>query len=323
VSGSSVTPARLALLATGGTIACTLDAHGRAVKTLRAADLLARAGADGVTAVDHGLLSSWDIGPADMLDMARRVDQLLAEHDGVVVTHGTDTLEETAALLSFAVRSAGAVVVTGAMRAADEPGSDGAANLRDALAVAGHPDAAGRGALVTFAGEVHAGTRVTKGHSSALAAFASPGTGPVGLVQERRVEFLAPPRPPTRYDVAAADADVPLLTAAPGVDERVVEAALERAQGLVVAGMGLGHLPSAWMPLLGDAVGRGVPVVRATRTGEGPVGGRYAGPGGDLDAEERGLLSAGFRPPYLARIELICALGAGVDPAEAFGRPLP
>jgi L-asparaginase len=317
-----VTP-RLALLATGGTIACTLDADGRAVKTQTAEQLLAAAGMAGVTAVDQGLLSSWDLTPAAMLDIARRVDDLLAEHDGVVVTHGTDTLEETAALLAFAVRSPGAVVVTGAMRAADEPGSDGAANIRDAFAVAADPGARDRGALVAFAGEVHAGTRVTKRHSSAPAAFGSPGAGPVGLVHEGRVEFLAPPQRPVRYDIRHADPDVPLLTAVPGASVRVVQAALDGADGLVVAGVGLGHLPSSWMPPLGDAVRRGVAVVRATRTPEGPVGGRYAGPGGDVDAEERGLLSAGYRTPYAARIELICALGAGVDPVEAFTPPLP
>jgi L-asparaginase len=123
--------------------------------------------------------------------------------------------------------------------------------------------------------------------------------------------------------VAHADADVPLLTAAPGVPVRLVEAALDGADGLVVAGMGLGHLPSSWLPPLGDAVARGVPVVRATRTGAGPAAGRYAGPGGDTDADERGLLRAGWRTPWLTRIELVCALGAGADPAEVFSRPLP
>ena len=314
---------RLALLATGGTIACTLDPDGHAVKTRRAADLLAAAGACDVTAVDHGLMSSWDLVPAAMLEIARRVEQLLDDHDGVVVTHGTDTLEETAAFLSFTVRAPGTVVVTGAMRAADEPGSDGAANLRTALAVAGDPAAAGRGALVVFGEEVHLATRVTKQHSAALQAFGSPGAGPAGLVHDGRVSFFCPPQPPTTYPVAHADADVPLLVAAAGIPARLVEAALDGADGLVVAGVGLGHLPSSWMGPLGDAVARGVPVVRATRTPAGPVGGRYAGPGGDIDAEGRGLLSAGYRSPWAARIELICVLGASADPAAAFGRPLP
>jgi L-asparaginase len=315
-------PPRVALLATGGTIACTLDASGHAVKTLRAADLAATAGVP-VTPVDHGLLSSWNLAPPQMLEIARLAERLLADHDGVVVTHGTDTLEETAAVLSFAVRAPGPVVVTGAMRAADEPQSDGAGNLRAACAVAADPGARGRGALVVFGDEVHLATRVTKRHSAALAAFGSPAGGPVGVVDGGRVVWLAAPSPPTTYDVAHADADVPLLVAAAGSPVRVVEAALDGADGLAVAGMGLGHLPSSWLPALAAAVARGVPVVRATRTGAGPAAGRYAGPGGDVDAEERGLLSAGLRSPYLARMELICVVGAGTDPREAFARPLP
>jgi L-asparaginase len=318
--------ARLALVATGGTIACTLDADGRAVKTLRAADLLDRAPAPPggeVTGTDAGLVSSWDLTPPAMLDLARTVGQIAAGCDGVVVTHGTDTLEETAALLSFAVPSPVPVVVTGAMRASDSPGADGPANVGAALAVAADPGARDRGALVVFGDEVHLATRVSKRHSAAPVPFGSPGTGPVGLVDDGRVTWLAPPSPPTRYAVAHADADVPLLSVAAGAPARLVEAALDGADGLVVAGVGLGHMPSSWLPLLGDAVARGVPVVRATRTGAGPAAGRYAGPGGDTDADERGLLTAGWRTPWAARIELICALGAGVDPAEAFARPLP
>jgi L-asparaginase len=108
-----------------------------------------------------------------------------------------------------------------------------------------------------------------------------------------------------------------------GAPVRLVASALDGADGLVVAGVGLGHLPSWWMEPLGAAVARGLPVVRATRTHGGPTGGRYAGPGSDVDAEARGLLSAGLRTPYAARIELVCALGAGADPREVFARPLP
>ena len=315
-------PPRVALLATGGTIACTLDASGRAVKTLRAADLAAIAGVR-ATPVDHGLLSSWNLAPPQMLEIARLAERLLADHEGVVVAHGTDTLEETAALLSFAIRAPGTVVVTGAMRAADEPQSDGAANLRAACATAADPAARGRGALVVLGDEVHLATRVTKRHSAALAAFGSPVGGPVAVLDGDRVVWLAPPSSPTTYDVSHADADVPLLAAAPGSPVRLVDAALDGADGLVIAGMGLGHLPSSWMPALSAAVARGVPVVRATRTGAGPAAGRYSGPGGDVDAEERGVLSAGLRSPYLARMELICALGAGADSRAAFSRALP
>ncbi|WP_139306857.1 asparaginase [Modestobacter sp. DSM 44400] len=318
-------PLRIVLLATGGTIACTTTT-GVAVKTLRAADLLATVPAlpgVEVQGSDFGLTSSWDLTPPTMLEVAHRVEELLVEHDAVVVSQGTDTLEETAALLSFAVRSPRPVVVTGAMRASDEPGADGARNLQAALLVAAHPDAAGRGALVVLDDDVHRAVTVTKRHSSTTSTFGSPNAGPVGLVHGDRVIFVAPPSPLTRYDVVHAAADVPLLVVAAGAPRRVLEAAVAGADGLVVARFGLGHAPAAWMPVLGAAVDAGMPVVMASRTGAGPVGGRYAGPGGDLDVADRGLLSAGLRSPATARIELICALGAGADPVEAFARTLP
>ena len=316
----------LTLLATGGTIACTLDRDGRAVKTLRAADLADRTAVPAgvrLTPVDHGLGSSWDLTPPAMLDLVRRARESAATSDGVVVPHGTDTLEETATLFALTWAADEPVVLTGAMRATDGPGGDGLANLADAAAVAADPGARGRGPLVVFAGEVHLGARVAKRHSAAPAPFGSPAGGPVGLVDGGIVTWPAPPAPRTTYDVAHADADVPLLLASPGAPVRVLEAALDGADGLVVAGMGLGHLPSSWLPLLGEAVAAGIPVVRGTRTGAGPAAGNYAGPGGDVDAEERGLLSAGYRTPAAARIELVCVLGAGADPTAAFARPLP
>lgn len=317
---------RLALVATGGTIACTLDRAGQAVKSLTAGDLLSLTllppGID-VTPHDHGLLSSWDLTPAAMLALGRIVQQISADYDGVVITHGTDTLEETAALLSFVIQTTVPVVITGAMRAWGEPGADGPANLGAALAVAAEPAAHGRGVLVAFGNEIHLAARVTKQHSAALLPFGSPTSGPIGLLDRDQVTFLAPAAPTATYEVVHADADVPLLVAAPGAPLRVLEAALDGAHGLVVAGMGLGHLPSEWMPTLGHAVANGVPVVRATRTGRGPSAGQYAGPGGDTDARQRGLLSAGYRTAAAARIELICVLGAGADPARAFTQPLP
>jgi L-asparaginase len=314
-------PPRIAILATGGTIACAMDGQGNLVRTHSAADLLGMlppiSGLD-VQPSDHDQVSSWNMTPPAMLQLARRIDHLLLSCDSVVVTHGTDTLEETAAFLSFALRSSAPVIVTGAMRASDELGADGARNLSSALLVAADPDARGRGTLVVFDDQVHRGVAVTKRHSSAAAAFCSLNSGPIGHVHDGAVAFAEPPVAPTRYEVEHADADVPLLLAAPGAPVRIVEAALAGADGLVVAGCGLGHLPSTWMGPLGEAVRSGIAVVMTTRTYAGPVYGRYAGPGGDVDARERGLIAAGYRTPQAARIQLICALGAGQDPTAAF-----
>jgi L-asparaginase len=321
-------PTRIALVATGGTIACTLDADGYAVKTLDAADLAATARTPGIdfVPVDYGRLSSWNIDPPTMLALTRLVDEVAADVDGVVVTHGTDTLEETAAFFSYATRTDAPVVVTGAMRTMSEPGPDGPANVRAAALVAADQAARGRGALVVMNDEIHRAVEVTKRHSSNPATFGSPYTGPVGWVDGGRVTFRVPPQPPTRYDVRAADARVPLVTAAAGADPALVEAAAAACDALVVAGFGLGHVPAGWVEALAGAVGRDVPVVMASRTHAGPTGAVYRGPGGGVDVRDRGVLEAGYRSAYCARIELICALGAGCRRDEiraAFARPLP
>ncbi|MFL6139225.1 MAG: asparaginase [Frankiaceae bacterium] len=320
---------RIALLAAGGTIACTLDGEGYAVKTLAAADLAATfpapRGVELVT-VDYGQLSSWNITTGQMLDLARTVDGLLEQHDGVVVTYGTDTLEETAAFLSFAVRSPRPVVVTGAMRNMSMPGADGPANLLAATLVAADPGAAGRGALVVLADEAHRAVEVTKRHSNHPATFGAPSGGPVGWIELGRVLWRGPAGGRTTYAVERADMDVPLVVAAAGMGPAVVERAVEGCAGVVVAGFGLGHVPAAWLPPLAGAVTRGVPVVLTSRTHAGPTGALYRGDGGGVSVRDSGIIQAGYRTPYAARIELICALGAGLDLDDvraAFAAPLP
>jgi L-asparaginase len=320
---------RIALLAAGGTIACTLDEEGYAVKTLVAADLAATFPAPPgveVVPVDYGQLSSWNVATTQMLELARAADELLGTHGGVVVTHGTDTLEETAAFLSFAVRSSRPVVVTGAMRNMSEPGADGPANLRAATMVAADPGAAGRGALVVLADEVHRAVEVTKRHSNNPATFGVPSGGPVGWVELGRVLWRGPATPRIAYAVERADLDVPLLVAAAGMGPAAVERAAEGCDGLVVAGFGLGHLPASWLPPLAGAVRRGAPVVLTSRTHAGPTGTVYRGEGGGVSLRDSGVIHGGRRTPYAARIQLICALGAGLgldDVRAAFADPLP
>lgn len=306
---------RVVLLATGGTISCTRDSSGAAVRTLGAADLLASvpkpAGTD-VRAVDADEpFSSWNIDPPTMLALTRQVERELADADGLVVTHGTDTIEETAYFLDLAVRSDKPVVVTGAMRNASLAGADGPRNIEAAVLLAGHPDAPG-GCTVLLNDQAHAAPDVAKTHSTNPATFASPWLGPLGTVEADTVALLRGRPARRRYDVSRADARVPLVTVAAGMDDTLIRAALASGiDGLVVAGAGVGHVPAVWMPALREAVGRGLPVVITSRTGAGPVRAEYGGPGGGVDVRESGLINGGRRPGLKARIELVCALGAG------------
>lgn len=304
----------IALLATGGTISCTVDETGAAVRTLGASDLVANApqppGIE-VTAIDAEAFSSWNIDGPTMLRLARRVDELLAEADGVVVTHGTDTIEETAYFLDLAVRSDKPVVVTGAMRNASLAGADGPRNMEAAFAVAARPDLSG--CFVVLNDEVHAGAEVSKSHSANPATFVSPWLGPLGAVEGQTVSMLRGRPPRRRYEVTDAAARVPLVKVAAGMDDTLVRAAVAApSDGVVVEGAGVGHLPASWLPPLRDAVSAGTPVVITSRTGAGPVRAEYGGPGGGIDVRDSGLISGGRRPGPKARIELICALGAGL-----------
>ena len=144
---------------------------------------------------DFGSVPSFDMHGELALSLARRVIEHADRRDlaGVVVTHGTDTMEETVFLIDRLLGSDLPVVLTGAQRGADETDSDGPRNLRDAIRAASSPEARGRGALISFAGELHAAREVRKVHTSALRAFAAPGYGPIGAVDGKRVVFQRRP----------------------------------------------------------------------------------------------------------------------------------
>jgi L-asparaginase len=308
------------LLATGGTISCTIDASGAAVPTLMADDLVSSFPAvPGVQVipVDVARFSSWNVTVPELLALSRRVQSALEESDGVVVTQGTDTLEETAYLLHLTIGSSRPVVVTGAMRNASLPGHDGPRNLQAAVLTAAAASAAGRGCLVVVNDEIHLGGRVSKRHSTSLSTFVSPETGPVGAVDGSSVTFFEPPAPRRTYAASAATARVPLVKMAVGLDALLLEAALAAGvDGLVLEGSGVGHVPTTWMPAIRSAIDAGLPVVLASRTGAGPVRAEYGGPGGGHDLASAGVILAGRRTGLMARIELICALGAGLSGGE-------
>ena len=284
----------MTLLATGGTISCTLDASGAAVPTLVAADLVSSFPAVPgvrVVPVDAARFSSWNVTVPELLELSRRVQDALEDSDGVVVTQGTDTLEETAYLLHLTVSSSRPVVVTGAMRNASLPGHDGPRNLQAAVLTAAAPPSSGRGCLVVLNDEIHLGGRVSKRHSTSLSTFVSPETGPVGAVDGSVVTYFAPPVPRRTYAVSSGSARVPVLRVAVGLEASLLEAAVAAGvDGLVIEGTGVGHVPATWVPGIRSAIAAGVPVVLATRTGAGPVRAEYGGPGGGHDLASVGVI---------------------------------
>ncbi len=302
---------RLALLATGGTIATRATAAGRAVAADAAALLGTVTASEGVevTTVDVAGRLSFAAGLDDLAALARTVREVADGHDGVVVTHGTDTLEETAALLALTHDRRTPVTITGAQRPFDDPAPDGPTNLAAALRWAAH----GRpGVTVTFAGEVLPAVGVRKVHTAALAAFAAPGRGPLASVDAGGVREHAIAPDASLGDPPATLPRVDVVAQYVGADAHALDAAAAAgARGVVVAGIGAGNATPAVVGSARALLDRGVPVAVASRTGAGPVEGLYAGGGAEL--ARAGALFAGDLSPWQARLLLAVALAAAPD----------
>ena len=311
---------KVALFTLGGTIASTSTGAG-VMPRLTGADLVAsvpgleRAGVT-VGVHDFRQVPSSSLTIDDVLDLVRAIRaEAAAGADGVVVSQGTDTIEETAFLADLLYAGPVPVVFTGAMRNPTLAGPDGPANLRAAVTVAASPQARGLGCLVVLSDEIHAARFVRKAHTTSVTAFVSPLAGPLGLVAEdhaivvtrpARWAALPDPRP-------GALVRTGLLTMVLGDDGTLLDAAAGRFHGLVVAGFGGGHVPGPIAAALGDAAQR-IPVVLASRTGAGMVlAGTYAYPGSELDLRGRGLIGAGFLDPLKARLLLHLLLAGGAS----------
>jgi L-asparaginase len=314
--------ATVVVVSTGGTIAMRPDPEsGKLVPAVSGdelVELLAWPDAPPLELDDFARVPSFDVHGDLALALARRV----AEHArrggvaGVVVTHGTDTMEESVYLVDRVLDSELPVVLTGAQRGAAEGDFDGPRNFRDAIRVASSPAARGRGAMVAFAGEVHAAREARKVHTSALAAFASPGCGPLGHVDGERVVFRRRPERNPPLPAPGRVAAVDLIRLHAGSDARFLRASLASGvEGVVLEGTGRGNANDAVVQGVREAVAAGVPVVVCSRCAEGRVEPVY-GRGGGRDLADAGALFAGDLAGPKARVLLQLGLAAGLDAAE-------
>jgi L-asparaginase len=318
--------AHVRVLATGGTIASTSGAEG-ATPSQSGADLVAavpelKSYADlDVERVCDEL--SFHLDLSQVADLAAAVERAADDGvDGVVVTHGTDTMEESAYYLDMAVDASVPVVFTGAQRPADAVGADGPANLLAAVRTAAD-ERFDEGAYVAFGDAVHAARWVTKAHASRPWAYASPAAGPVAEVTADGLSLRREPRSESvSIPAVETSARVEMIQSGLGVDARQVERALaDGVDGLVLAASGIGNTTSALGDAVATATDRGVPVVVATRCFEGAVAARYGGPGGSQTVRANGAIPAGDLPSWKARIKLGLALSADdTDVRELFER---
>ena len=306
---------QVAVLTTGGTIAMQLDAEaGGAVPMLGAADFTAALppGLPELRTEELVNLPSSHFTLETLQAIRERVTALMAEPDvaGVVVTHGTDTLEETAYLLDLTVPGEKPVVVTGAMRAASDVGYEGYANLLASVRVAAAPQAGGLGALVVLNDEIHAARYVTKTHTLSTATFQSLGWGPVGRVEG---DTIVVARRPQRRVLPwrGLEPNVALIKLVVGMGTHMLGEALARGvRGVVVEALGGGRVPHWWLPAIERARSHNVAVVIASRCPSGRVWDAYGYPGAYHSLIERGCLFAAGLNGQKSRIKLMVVLAA-------------
>ncbi|MFD1829791.1 asparaginase [Streptomyces desertarenae] len=306
------------VLTLGGTIAMTRSSTASGVTpTLTGSDLVAAVpglqDAAEVTAEDFRQMPGASLTVSDIVSLVDRLQR--ADRDGVngiVVTQGTDTLEETAYLTDLYYQGSTPVVFTGAMRNAATAGADGPANLLAAVQTAVSAGARGAGILVVLGEEIHAARHVRKMHTTSPGAFGSPSTGPVGHVVEGAARFHHCLNPISPVPLPISDLpSVEIITASLGSSGTLLEGLENKVAGLVVAAFGAGHVPETWCARL-EALAAAMPVVLASRIGAGSVlTSTYAFPGSESDLLTRGLISSGVLDPYKARLLLIAHLAAG------------
>lgn len=320
--GSGARPV-IVFMFTGGTISMRVDTErGGAVPTLRGAQLLSAVpGIDRLAAIE---IDEWATMPGAHLtvDQVWALRSRVAHHvarpdvEAVIVTQGTDTLEETAYLTARSVSTSKPIIFTGAMRTSDELSWDGPANLLAAVRVAASPHARDQGVLVVFAGQIYAAADVTKVHTHLLEAFDSPGLGPLGIVDGDAVVFhrAVITRAPVLTPPALAS-PVDIVYAYVGADGRLLDAVRESSVGVVLAALGRGNTNPPIFAAVERWTATGKPIVITSRTHRGRVGPTYGFPGGGRSLFDAGAIFAGDLRPQQARIDLMLGLGSGLTGA--------
>ena len=265
-----------------------------------------------------------NIGSFDMIDdiwlrLSRRVSELLQqpEVDGIVITHGTDTLEETAYFLDTMELPEIAVVITGAMRSSNELGSDGVYNFLTALRVAADPKARDKGVLVVMNDEIHAAKYVTKTHTTNVSTFQTPTHGPLGLVMKKEILFFKTAEPRVRFDLDTIDGLVPIIATYAGMKTDLLDMLdLSKLDGLIIQAFGAGNIPKETAHKLQEFMDAGLPIALVSRCFNGIAEPVYAYEGGGVQLHQAGVFFIKELNAPKARIKLLIALNAGLKGQE-------
>lgn len=308
---------KVAVVFNGGTITMKVDPKLKAaIPTLSGEEIMSMVtGIEEYTEIETYTFSSLPsphVTPELMMDLSIYIKKLLDREDiiGVVTTHGTDTLEETAYFLDLIIDSQKPVIVTGSMRNSSELGYDGPANLSASICTAMSPKAKGRGVLVCLNDELNCASEVTKEHSMHLNTFKSPEFGPIGVVDNNEAIFYRDNLNKQKILTDKIDPKVDIIKSAAGMDGKLIDFCVkEGAKGIVIEAMGRGNIPPKMAEAVDRAIKSGVVVVLVSRCFKGRVLDSYGYLGGGKGLRESGVIFGDRLPGQKARIKLMLALG--------------
>ena len=308
-------PKKILVLHTGGTISMQADASGAVVTSSDNPMNHVSNPLEGIQvhSLDFFNLPSPHIKPKHMLALYQKIKEEAANYDGVVITHGTDTLEETAYFLDTMEVPHMPIVLTGAMRSSNELGSDGVYNYLSALRVASDDRAADKGVLVVMNDEIHAAKYVTKTHTTNVGTFQTPTHGPLGLITKREILYFKTAEPRVRFDLDHIQGLVPIISAYAGMTDELIDMLdLEQLDGLIIQAFGAGNVPKETAEKLKSLLQKGIPVALVSRCFNGIAEPVYAYQGGGVQLQKAGVFFVKELNAQKARLKLLIALNAGL-----------
>lgn len=312
------------IIFTGGTISMKIDGRtGGAVPHFNGEELIKMIpeakGLANISVYEFGMYPGPHMTPDMMFNLAGIVQSFVSkdEIDGIIVTHGTDTLEETAYLLDLTVITEKPIVVIGAMKTSSEPDWDGPRNLVDAIKICNNINSRGIGVLVCLNGEINAASEVTKTHTEDIETFRSLDFGMLGFVEKGKVIYNRLPRKLEKIKTDKINCNVDLIKAYAGMNEKFFRFSADSGvDGIVVEAMGVGNVPPAAFGGVKYAVDKGIPVVLVSRCPAGETLDVYGYPGAGKWLKEIGVIFADYQNGQKARIKLMLSLGAAESIAE-------
>lgn len=308
---------KILILHTGGTIAMSQDESG-GVSTSQTNPLmeLPNKEMDEAELIVEDILNipSPHITPDHMLLIKQRIERALGEGiDSVVITHGTDTLEETAYFLDITIGDKLPIVLTGAMRSSNEIGADGLYNFQSAIGVALSDDSIGKGTLVVMNDEIHTARFVTKTHTTNVATFRTPTFGPIGLIAKSGVRFYQELIRHESLPVTKADGLIPIIKAYAGMGDTLELFTDTKIDGIVIEALGAGNLPPKTVPAIDKLLNKNIPVVLVSRCFNGVTSAVYDYDGGGRQLQRKGVMFCDGINSQKARLKLLVALNASLS----------